>query len=74
MNPNDATLESWASSLVIDYPTDDIPSVSNGDWRSFGNALAQCESFSEAGAPGTSRFKEWRPWAVAVFRTMVNFT
>lgn len=74
MNPDQSTLEDWASSLVIDFPTDDIPSVWSGDWRSFGNALAQCDSFLKAGAPGTFSFNEWKPWAMAVFQTMVNFT
>lgn len=71
--PSFISLNDWAASLVIDFPTDNIPIlVSENDWQSWGDLLIQENSFSEADAPSTALFTEWRPWADAVFFAMSN--
>lgn len=73
MFPVQTTLDIWRSSLVTDFPDDNIPGLSGDDWRHFGDSLAQEQSFEESGAPGTSGFNDWQSWAVAVFQTMANY-
>lgn len=74
MVPKETTLSDWADSLVVDFPQDNIPFLSEEeDWRTWGNNLIQERSFEENGAPGTATFKDWRSWAEAVFFTMSNF-
>jgi len=74
MLPKFAELGTWAASLVIDFPTDNIPFLKHEkDWKEWGNTLVQETSFSNSGAPGTSLYEEWVHWAEAVFKTMANF-
>lgn len=71
--PIGISLKDWAASLVIDFPTDNIPLLyEDADWKQWGDLLIQENSFSEADAPGTALFKEWNPWADAVFYAMAN--
>ncbi len=73
MLPINTDLKTWASSLVIDFPVDNIPLYkSDSDWRVWGNFLIQENSFSENHAPGTSMFNDWQEWAMAVFRQLAN--
>ena len=74
MIPTYATFETWGSSLVIDFPDDDIPLAPEEEkWKEWGNELSQCTSFIENNAPGTEYYKEWKEWAQAVFFCMNNF-
>jgi len=74
MIPRFTTLKQWAHSLVIDFPSDNIPILRNEeDWKGWGNMLIQENSFSSAGAPGTQNYSNWVEWAKDVFHTMANF-
>lgn len=71
--PIGISLKDWSASLIVDFPTDNIPLLhSDADWKSWGDLLIQEQSFIEADAPGTTLFKEWRPWADAVFYALAN--
>ena len=71
--PIGISLKDWSASLVVDFPTDNIPILPSDDkWKSWGDLLIQENSFSEADAPGTALFSEWQPWATAVFYAMAN--
>lgn len=73
MMPTNTELPTWAASLVIDFPTDNIPLYTNGaDWRFWGNFLIQENTFLKNHAPGTAKFKDWQEWAMAVYRQMTN--
>ena len=74
MMPIHTDLQTWASSLIIDFPTQNVPLYHEGDdWKTWGNFLIQGSDFSENGAPGTEHFSEWNDWAMAVYRQMANF-
>lgn len=73
MLPVHTDLKTWASSLVIDFPSDNVPLYTPGsDWKVWGNFLIQENSFLANHAPGTSKFNDWNEWAMAVFRQMAN--
>jgi hypothetical protein len=72
--PLNINLKDWSASLVVDFPSDDIPLLyDENSWKSWGNALVQCTSFSTNGAPATTLFKDWISWALAIFNVMSNF-
>jgi hypothetical protein len=72
--PIHTTLPAWAASLIIDFPSDDIPVLSNeDDWKRWGNQLVQSSTFSQNGAPGTAGYNDWQKWAQAIFNTMSNY-
>lgn len=74
MMPIHTDLKTWGSSLVIDFPKDNIPFYQEGDeWKEWGNFLIQENSFATNGAPGTVHFSEWEDWAMAVYKQMANF-
>lgn len=67
-------LSTWAASLIVDFPQENIPLLYNSeDWKSWGNLLIQEATFAENGAPNTVSFKDWQPWAQAVFHAMANY-
>ena len=73
--PVDITFPLWAQSLIIDFPTDNIPQfIEEHDWKLWGNFVAQEVSFAAQGAPGTHGFKEPLAWAMAVYNQMVDFS
>jgi len=72
--PISIDLKTWAASLVIDFPNDNIPFLDKEEnWKEWGNSLVEENSFARNGAPGTQFFKNWKTWAQAVFKTMANF-
>jgi hypothetical protein len=72
MFPLRTTIKIWADSLIIDYPRDNIPLLTNDkNWREWGNILVQENQFCGNGAPGTNAYQDWLSWAVAVFYVMV---
>ena len=74
MIPTGVDAKTWFDSLVIDFPDDNIPILTDEkDWKAKGNVLAQEISFSIQGVPSTFGFNEFEPWAVEVFNTMNNF-
>lgn len=73
MIPDYTDFLSWAASLIIDLPNDNIPDVSNSvEWKEWGDRLVQENSFLVAGSPSTDGFSDWRSWARVVYFTMVN--
>lgn len=73
MLPNFAPLKVWADSLYIDFPTDNIPRLTDeDDWKRWGNFLVQENSFVNNAAPGTQSYNDWKVWAQAVFYVMAN--
>jgi len=75
MIPAGVSLEMWAASLVVDFPTDNIPVLKgSGNWKQWASFLIQENSFANNGAPGPSLFKDWQSWAQAVFKAMASFS
>lgn len=74
MIPTEATLPNWAASLIIDFPSDNIPTlVDEESWKLWGNTLVQENSFASNNAPGTNGYRDWRVWATDVYSVMSNF-
>lgn len=79
MIPKDVDMATWAASLIVDFPHDDIPLYLPLDkddkkyWKGWGSSLIQETSFTNNGAPSPGDFTEPLEWAQAVFRSMVNF-
>lgn len=74
--PNkDTKVSDFFQSLVIDFPTDNIPLVvSEDNWQIYANSLAQEDSFSNNGAPGPNGFDDKTKWMQAVFHSMASFS
>lgn len=71
--PINIDFTSWANSLVVDFPKENIPLYrEDDDWRLFGNVIAELTSFANNGTPGTENFEEPMAWAMAVFKQMAN--
>jgi hypothetical protein len=74
MLPINTDLKTWAASLVIDFPADNIPFYGAADdWKKWGTFLIQENSFVNNGAPSPRSFNDWQTWAQAVFKQMANF-
>jgi len=74
MTPVMASLPHWASSLMIDFPDDNIPYLGNeAEWREWGNLLIQEPSFAQNNAPSPNFFQEWRDWAFALYSVMQDY-
>ena len=72
--PRDISFESWARSLIIDFPTDNIPIYNEGeDWKLWGNLVCQQPNFSANAAPTTQGFEDKMIWAMSTYRQMNNF-
>lgn len=64
----------FSSSLLIDFPKDNIPVFKNEkDWREFGNILIQESTFSINGAPSPNGFKDRTEWEQALFQSMASY-
>lgn len=73
MIPFRTDFKTWANSLVIDFPTSNIPIYRDGmDWKIWGNAVAQEDVFAQNGVPGTNTYQEPLDWAKMVFKQMSN--
>lgn len=71
--PKDIDFMLWWSSLVVDFPMDNIPFLPDeSQWKEYGNYLVRENSFSDAGAPGTQTFSDKFEWAQAVFKCMAH--
>ena len=74
MIPTRADLKTWASSLIVDFPRDNIPILSNeNDWERWGSVLIECQSFSSNAVPPPRGYVDWRDWATNVYKVMSNF-
>lgn len=73
MLPQFTNLTTWANSLIIDFPKDNIPFLDKEEnWHQWGNNLIQCNSFIKNNAPSTNTYEDWKPWAQRVFFCMTN--
>lgn len=71
--PEFITLSNWAATLIVDFPDDNIPLLSDeSNWRPWGDLLAQEDSFINNNAPGTLYYKDWKEWADEVYFVMNN--
>ena len=74
MIPTKADLKTWASSLIVDFPQDNIPILSDeNDWERWGSILIGCQSFASNAAPPPRAYGDWRDWAINVYKVMNNF-
>jgi hypothetical protein len=74
MQPTMVTLKQWVASLIVDFPTDNIPILLDEDkWKEWGNTLIQQSSFLINGAPSTNLYDDKFKWALDVFKCMSNF-
>lgn len=74
MIPKRTDLKTWAASLVIDFPTDNIPLLTDANnWKYWGSLLVEEQSFSDNGAPSPNRYNDWQKWAEDVFKTMASY-
>lgn len=74
MMPINTNAVTWAHSLIIDFPADDVPILYNeSDWKEWGNQLTLCNSFDTQGAPGVDGYDAWDKWAIEVYYAMQNF-
>jgi hypothetical protein len=72
--PKDVTMKQFAASLVVSFPTDNIPFLDKEEnWKQWGNRLIQEQSFADNGAPSTDGFSNKLIWAQALFKTMASF-
>jgi hypothetical protein len=71
MIPTRSDLKTWASSLIVDFPQDNIPIFTDeSDWKRWGNLLIQEPSFARNAAPPTTGYSGSLDWAMAVFKVM----
>lgn len=74
IQPYNIDLEDWAASLIIDFPVDQIPILyQKGDWKEWGNQVILCDTFYQAGAPGTLDYIDWLSWAQDVYLAMLDY-
>ena len=74
MIPIYADLKTWASSLIVDFPQDNIPLlIDESDWKRWGAFLTQETSFAINAAPTTRDYSNWKDWAINVYKVMNNF-
>ena len=75
ISPVNIAFPLWAQSLIIDFPTDNIPVYIEGhDWKLWGDFVSQEISFAKQGVPGTQGFEERMSWAMVVYNQMSNFS
>jgi hypothetical protein len=73
MLPDFTDFKTWANSLTIDFPTDDIPYLyDENNWKQWGNTLIQTTSFSQNNAPSPENYSDSLKWAKDVFYSMNN--
>ena len=65
------TWEQWSSSLVVDFPDEEIPSnTEEENWKSFAAFVCSLNNFSAKGAPPPLLTDDWREWGKNLFRIM----
>lgn len=71
--PNLTSLKNFSSSLIIDFPDDNIIILDDkNNWKEWGDQLVQSESFIQNSAPGTQNYNNWKDWAQDLFFVMNN--
>ena len=58
-------LQRWADSLILEFPTDEIPILTDPDqWRDWAERLMECSSFQAV--PHPDFYPDWTLWAFGV--------
>lgn len=71
----DMPLSVFISSMVIDFPLDNVAvSATDDDWKSWGRSLVQEASFANNGAPSPDGFETRFEWEQALFNSMASFS
>ncbi len=74
VNPEGMDVLSWADTIFVDFPTDDIPILTDATlWKTWGNNLVICNTFTNNNAPDTHDYDNWLSWAEQVYFTMANY-
>lgn len=74
MLPKRTDLRTWASSLIVDFPNDNIPILKGSDdWKTWGSLLVEVNSFASNGAPNPRQYSDVGKWMEDVFKSMANF-
>lgn len=61
----------WANSLIIDFPSENIPLISDeNDWKSWGDFISSLDTFSKQNAPGTAAYQDKWTWAKDLYYVM----
>lgn len=73
MIPDHTDIKTWFSSLLIDFPNDNIPILTdNKNWKSVGNHIIQGGIFATNSCPATDTYDEWLAWAKDFYFCMAN--
>lgn len=82
--PEYIELKLWAAQLIVDYPNDPIPLLTDENkWQEWGAILANTGVFQKASIPTpfsisqgkkNDNFKSWQDWAKIVYNLMANET
>lgn len=71
----DTTFNEFVSSMIIDFPMENIPSETNeNNWKIWGSNLAQLSIFEKNGTPDPNGFENRTDWEQAVFNSMASFS
>lgn len=80
--PEYIELKYWAAQLIVDYPDEYLPVLSNEDeWPEWGAAVVASGIFARNNCPtpftineGRKKesFKDWKEWGRAVYISMLN--
>ena len=69
--PDFISFDRWAASLLVDYPSDDIPlPPPETGWRPWARSVVSRPTFLKASAPQPDWFDGWLPWAQGVWRAL----
>lgn len=64
----------WAASLLIDFPNDDIPILTDeNDWKNWGDKLVEIPVFESNEAPSTLKYDDSQKWMEAIYNAMSNY-
>lgn len=71
MIPDFVDLLTWAASLLIDFPNDNLPILYNErEWKDWGNEVIFSPTFERLNAPRTDTFINWVDWAYALYQAV----
>lgn len=82
VNPEFVSLKNWSAALVIDFPSELLPILTDENkWQEWAAIVVTTGIFSKYGLPSPyvvkngirdSRFREWKEWAKVVYMSLIN--